>query len=518
MRITTAGVAARRPLRSHLDDPVGLRRGELAAGLATAAIAGQLLFAQVTLLTAVALIILGRVSRWRPHWLAAPALASLVWLFAVGPARAAAAFVVGSRRLADYLVAAAIHPALLAHPGVVAVGAARWLPMELPVTLVAACGEAGLVLWLGWWRQGASLRFYSQSPWRWRTGVVALVRRHVSAAALAAGRTVTSDGCAVGLSTDTGKLASLSWAEVMHGLLLAGQDVDLLGLAVACAALRRRKTVLILEYAGRPGGVTSRVRDLGGLLGIPVPDASGAAVPGSRGTTVTTAAAVVPGSRGTDVASVGAAPSGGTGAGSVAEIIGRAIRRRETVLIATSHADYAQRAVDGLAAVLTGLRELGLRADCLAWISGCEFMDAGSLSALLALGPLTGTAMVVSTTSASYAAALAPAAALVAVSGPVNADLAAALVVNARGKLFAPTTIGRESGSHAPLGASDPPSRPTESAGKINIDAADRAITDILTAQRRGEFAMLAVKALDGRPARLTTGCRAVPIALGHRQ
>jgi hypothetical protein len=518
MRITTAGVAARRPLRSHLDDPVGLRRGELAAGLATAAIAGQLLFAQVTLLTAVALIVLGRVSRWRPHWLAALALASLVWILAVGPARAAAAFVVGSRRLADYLLAAAIHPALLAHPGVVAVGAAAWLPTELPVTLVAACGEAGLVLWLGWWRQGASPRFQSQSPWRWRAGVVAVVRRHVSAAALAAGRTVTSDGCAVGLSMDTGKLATLSWAEVLHGLLLAGQDVDLVGLAVACAALRRRKTVLILEYAGRPGGVTGHVRELGASLGIPVPDASGAAVAGSRGTAVTTAADVVPGSRGTTVASASAAPGGGTDAGSVAEVIGRAIRRRETVLIATSRDDYAQRTADGLAAVLTGLRDLGLRADCLAWISGCEFMDAGSLSALLALGPLTGTAMVVSTTSASHAAALAPAAALVAVSGPVNADFAAALAANAGGKLFAPTTIGRQSGSHAPLRASDPPSRPTESAGKISTDAADRAITDILTAQRGGEFTMLAVKPLDGRPARLTTSCRAVPIALGRRQ
>jgi hypothetical protein len=505
MRITTAGVVARQPLRSHLNDPVGLRRGELAAALATAAIVGQLVFAQVTLLSAVVLVILGRVSRWRPHWLVASALASLVWLLAVGPAGAAAAFAAGSRRLAGYLVKAAIQPALLAHPGVVVAEAGGWLPRELPLALVAACGEAGLVLWLSWWRRAASTYSYSQlqSPWQWRPGVVALARRRISAAALAAGQSVTSDGCAVGVVTGTGKLAGFSWADAMHGVLLAGQDVDLLGLAVACAALRRRKTVLILDCAGRPGGAARRVRVLATSLGMPVADASGAAVADSRRTAATAARA---------------APIAGTGAGSVAGVIGRAIRRRETVLIATSERAAAQQATDGLAAVLTGLRDLGLRADCLAWISGCEFMDPASLSELLACGPLTGTAMVLSTRSASHVAALAHAVGVVTVSGPVNADLAAALAANVRDGPLASAAIGREGGSHAPLGAADPPARPAESAAKISTGAADRAILDILMTQRSGEFTMLAPTTPDGRACRLTTSCRAVPITLGRRQ
>ncbi len=504
MRSTTAGVAGRQPLRSRrddLDDTVGYRRGELAAGLATAAIVGQLLFAQVTLLAAAVLVVAGRASRWRPHWLAAPAFASFIWLLAIGPGGAVAAYATGQRRLARYLLAAAVHPGLLAHPGVVLAGAGRWLPSELPLALLAACGEAGFALWFGWWRLGAP----SQSRWQWRPGVVALVRRRFSVAALAAGHSVTSDGAAVGVSTGTGKLASLSWAEAMDGVLLAGQDVDLIGLAIVSAALRRRKTVLILECAGRPGGVTGRVRDLGALLGMPVRDVSGAAVSGDHGTAVTRVGAA------SSVAS-----GGGFGAGSVAAAVGRAIRRREALLIVTAPGEAAQRAADGLAAVLVGLCDLGLRADCLTWISGCEFMNPARLSELLDLGPLTGTAMVLSTTSASHAAALAPAVAVVTAGGPINADLAAALAANAQGGLLDATAIGRESGSHALLGAADPTSRPTASAAKPFAGAADRTFTDILASQRSGEFTMLAYPAACDSRSRVTTRCQAVPITVGH--
>ena len=101
-------------------------------------------------MAAVALVAVGRLSRWRPHWLAAPALASLIWLLAVGPASAAAA--VGEGVAATGRVparSAARHPGRLAHPAAAVAGAGAWLPRQLPLALLAATGEAGLVLWLG---------------------------------------------------------------------------------------------------------------------------------------------------------------------------------------------------------------------------------------------------------------------------------------------------------------------------------------------------------------------------------
>ena len=81
MRITTAWAAGREPRLSAHDDPAGsLRRGEFAAALATVALIGQLLFAPVTLLIAALLVAVGRVSRWRPHWLLVPTIAALIWL------------------------------------------------------------------------------------------------------------------------------------------------------------------------------------------------------------------------------------------------------------------------------------------------------------------------------------------------------------------------------------------------------------------------------------------------------
>jgi hypothetical protein len=474
MRTTTAAVAGRQPLRSpldDLDDPVGFRRGELAAGLATAAIAGQLLFAQVTLVTAVGLVALGRVSRWRPHWLAVPAFASVVWLLAVGAAAAAAAFAAGSRQLAGYLLAAAIHPGLLARPDAAVAGASRWLSSELPLALLAACGEAWLVLWLGWWRRKAG----SQSQWRWRPGLVAVVRRRISTAALTAGHAVTTDGCALGVVTGTGKLAGFSWAEATRGVLLTGRDAELLGIAAACAALRRRKTVLILECTGQAASaaVTSRVRNLAKSLGVPVTDAGGRSVAGA---------------------------------------FGRAIRRRETMLIATSDADHARLATDGLTAVLSGLRDLALRADCLAWISGCEFMDAAGWSELVALGRVTGTTIVLTTTRDAHAASLAPAAAVVAASGPVAADVALAIAARVDGARPAAMAIGRDGASHAQLGAADALSRPLEAAAGGRTDDAGRAIANILMSQRSGEFTILAFPAPDDGPSRVITSCRAVAV------
>jgi hypothetical protein len=284
MRTTTAEIAERKPLRRRPDDrgyPRGTAgRRELAAGLATAAVAGQLVFAPVTLLSAATLVGIGRAARWRPPWLAVPTVATVVWLWTIGLAGAVAGFAAGSQRVSGYLLAAAINPRLVMHAAVGA-GIGKWLPMSLPLALLAGCGEAWLVLWVGWWRRGARLR----SQWQWRPGLVAAARRRISAAALAAGQTVTRDGCAVGVATATGKLAGFAWDEALHGVLLAGAQTDLLGLSITCAALRRRKTVVVLdcvdpaEMAGRDA-VTARVLALARSLGVPVNDAGPSAAVG----------------------------------------------------------------------------------------------------------------------------------------------------------------------------------------------------------------------------------------------
>jgi hypothetical protein len=504
MRTTTAGLAERLSLRSRPADtpgPVnaagpghraGHRRGDLAAGLAAAAIVGQILFAQVTLLAVMIIVAIGRVSRWRPHWLAVSALASVTWLVAAGPARTAAAYAEGCRRLAVYVVESAAHPGHLAHPAVALAGVATWLPRQLPLALLAACGEAGIVLWLGWWRR--------ESSWRWRPGLVAAGRRWVRAGTLSAGDSVTSDGFALGLVLGTGKLAGVSWSEAAHGVLLTGQDADQLGLAVACAALRRRKTVLILDCPG-PAPIAARISDIARPLRVPVTETGGVAV---------------------------------------ADAVGRAIRARETVLIATSHRDAARQAASELAGVLRGLRDLGLRADCVTWIRGAECLEPGCLTELLALGPLTGNAVVVSTTSPADATPLARETAVVVVSGPVGTELALGLTAPRAGtsqvpsaaglpsrppvKLRPPTgpatglrlpsgpTIGRQSADDALLAAADPTLCPMESAAGRPAGSTSRTTSYILARQRAGEFTVFAGMRPDSRSARVTVNCRVVPI------
>ena len=507
MRTTTIGLAERRPLRSRsvdtagfvgtagpVDttgqvDPAGHRRGDLAAGLAAAAIVGQILFAQVTLLAVMILIAVGRVSRWRPHWLAVSALVSAIWLVAAGPARAATAYAEGSRRLAAYILESAAHPGRLAHPAIALAGAATWLPRGLPLALLAACWEAGLVLWLGWWRR--------ESNWRWRPGLLAAGRRRLLAGTLSAGDTVTSDGFALGLVADTGRLASVSWSEAAHGVLLAGQDADELGLAVACAAFRRRKTVLILDCSGQ-ASVADRISEIARPLGVPISQRGGFAA--------------------------------------VAVPMGQAIRGRETVLMATSDPYAARQAAGDLAGVLGGLRELGLRADCFTWICGAECLEPACLTELLALGPLTGNAVVVSTTSPAHAAALARETAVVVVSGPVGTELALRLTAPRLDTATASAAaglsvglcsnhpiarlmgqpvgqpIGQQCANDAQLGPVDANSRPMESLASRGAGSANRTIMSILARQRTGEFSVFAGMRPDARSARVTANCRVVPI------
>ena len=391
------------------DPPPGVgRRGELAAGLATAAVVIQLVLAPATLIIAVTLIAMGRASRWRPHWLLLPASAGLGWLVSSGAARTG--FVALPR---------------VAHWSSLSAGLVR----QLPLALLLGSSEAALVLWLVWWRSWPA----------WRPGLLAALRRRASARALPAGHTVTPDGFAIGLATATGRLAAVTWAEAERGVLLTGQDgarLGELGLAAACAAMRLRKTVVILDLAR----IAAAAAGLATSLGVPV----------------------------TELTAVGqlAGPE-----------LGRAVRCRSVVVV------RSRRPQAELVRLLESLREHDLRADCLAWISGCEQLDPGCLDRLLELAPATGTALLLSSTSEALAAGLAARVQVVMAEGPITGNLALQLASQ----------------------ASELPHRP-RGTGLAPSVAAN------LAAQRSGEFTMLA-RGVTARRGCVLPNCLLVPVS-----
>lgn len=363
MRRTAADIAERRTRRLPADDlrPPAARLGlrELAAGIAALAVAAQLAFAPVMLLIAAVLMLTGRVSRWRPHWLLLPALASTCWLAAVRVAVAVAALDASAGRLISAELALASHPMRLLHPSAALAGAGPWLLREVPLALLGGTAEAAIVLWLGW----------RYSPPSWRPGGIAVVRRRAAVAALAASHTVMAGGCAIGVNPSSGRLAGFSWAEAQRGVLLAGVDewqLCQVGLAVACAAMRLRKTVIVI---GSSAGSAGQVALLARRLGVPATEVS----------------ALVD---------------------DIARSMGCAVRSRRVLIVPASQPEAARRALTELSAVLASLRDLGLRGDCLAWVTGCDVVETEITTGLLELGQVTGTCVLLSTTSMSYGASL----------------------------------------------------------------------------------------------------------------
>jgi hypothetical protein len=229
----------------------GPSRGELTAALGVAALVAHLLVAQLTLLLLGCGLVTGRVSRWRPLWLAAPAAAGTAWVAAIGVSRAAAGFVAGPRQVTAYLARAPGHPGRLLHISAAFAGAGHWLPRQLPLALVAAAAEAALVSWLGW---PAGRRAAGDSS-GYRPGLVIAGRRRLSRTALAAGGLVTADGLGLGLDPVSGRPAELSWAEADGGMLMICADQEAAARAsfpVAWAAARRRKSLIVIDFTGSP--------------------------------------------------------------------------------------------------------------------------------------------------------------------------------------------------------------------------------------------------------------------------
>jgi hypothetical protein len=223
------------------------RRGEVMAACAVFVLLAHLLFAQVTLVLAIALTAVSRASRWRLWWLAVPALAGLAWTLAIGPRAAGAGFIAGSVQLLAYLSQAGQPLSHLLHPRGAFADAGNWLPRQAPLALVAASAEAALAGWVDW---------VHTNEWEVavpRPGAVAAVRCAVNARAISAGGLLTRDGCCLGVARATGARVVLSWREAVGGILVTGavaEDVAVTSLQIVNAALRRRKPVIALDMSG----------------------------------------------------------------------------------------------------------------------------------------------------------------------------------------------------------------------------------------------------------------------------
>ena len=217
------------------------------AAFAMLVVLAHLLFAQLTFMLAVVFTVVGKVSRWRLWWLAAPAVAGLAWTLATGPRAAAAGFAAGPARLLGYLDGPGGQPlSRLLHPLGAFAGAGTWLPRQFPLALIAASAEAALVGWLAWMHTD---EWAVRPP---RPGVIAAIRCAVAGRAIRGGAVVTRDGCAMGVAPGSGARVVLSRPEVAGGLLVTGasaQVVAMTSLQVVHAALRRRKPVIAVDLS-----------------------------------------------------------------------------------------------------------------------------------------------------------------------------------------------------------------------------------------------------------------------------
>ena len=248
MPASAATAAERAPRRARYlipgDTP---RRGEIAAAFGVAVLAVHAVFAQLTIVLAVALYTVGKVSRWRPLWLAVPGGIGLIWAMAIGPARAVAGLTAGPRQVAGYLGGVPGMPGRLLHLGTAFAGPGHWLPRQLPLALILAAAEVAVA------RLAARSHATGQSAAPARAGLIVAARRRYSAVTVRAGGVVTRTGGCLGIDQATGGLAAVSWREAEGGVLLAGAALPgpaETSFQLVHAAIRRRKPVIVVDLTG----------------------------------------------------------------------------------------------------------------------------------------------------------------------------------------------------------------------------------------------------------------------------
>jgi hypothetical protein len=223
------------------------RRAELIAACGVLIVLAHLLFAQLTLILAVIFHLTTKTARWRPQWLAAPAVAGLLWVLAIGPGAAASGFWAGPAKVTAYLGGVGHYPGRLVHIGATYAGIGHWLPRQFPLALILAAAEAAIAAWLRW---------LHTDEWNlpgYRPGLLTFGRRAYLTRFVTAGGVLTRDGACLGLDEVTGGRSAVSWAEVAGGVLVAGSPgsgTTTTGFQIAHAAIRLRKPVIVVDIDG----------------------------------------------------------------------------------------------------------------------------------------------------------------------------------------------------------------------------------------------------------------------------
>jgi hypothetical protein len=374
------------------------RRGEVVAAFAVLVLLAHLLFAQLTFVLTVVFAAVSKTSRWRLWWLAVPAAAGLGWTLAIGPRAAAAGLAAGPVQILAYLGGG--HPLnRLLHPRGAFAGVGGWLPRQFPLALIAAAAEAALVGWLDWVHTD---EWAVRPP---RPGALAAVRGALARRTTSAGVVVTRDGCALGVAPGSGARVVLDWPEIAGGVLVTGADARTLAvssLQVAHAALRRRKTLIVLDLT-RGGGLAGVLGAACAATGAPLWEAVEAE----------------------DGRWLGPAPD--------ETLLARVVRERSAALLSLRTQDVAARVCAGILALGADVRRIGADGDGLVWLYGYEPAPggpfAGLAGSLVAGGAAAGLPVLVTTTSPRAVADLAGLVSVVLVhrlADPATADILAA--------------------------------------------------------------------------------------------
>ena len=401
------------PRRARHLIPAGLpRRREAVAACAVALLAAHLLLAQLTLVLAVLFAVVSKASRWRLWWLLVPAAAGTAWTLAIGPDKALAGFAAGPSAILWHL-AGGHRAGAAGHRFAGFAEAGRWLPGQFPVALIAAAAEAALAGWLDWLHTDE----WAVPPSR--PGLLAAVRRRLTADTIRAGAVVTRDGCALGVLPSTGGVAELRWADLAAGALVTGAappDVTLAGLQVVHAALRRRKPVIVFDL-GDPA-VARAVAAACQATGVPL----------------------LP----TDLPAVD---------------LGRVVRDRTAVLVPADSGERAATACAGLSSLADGLRRIGVDGDALVWVPHGERVPARAIAPLLRDGPQAGLSVLIGTTSPAAAAELSGLTGTMLIFRVTDRDLAASLAPRTGTRVLpapAAAALSRQSAGPGPGQATAP--------------------------------------------------------------
>jgi hypothetical protein len=448
----------RPPRRARYLVPLGTpRRGEILAAVAAVAVVAGVLLSPLTLILAVALHAVSKVSRWRPLWLWAPAACGIVWVLAVGPREAAASFGHGPAATAGALSRIFTGPAAVARAvGAVYAGDAG----QLPLALILAAGAAALAWWVRWmhtdeWDVPAA-----------RPGPVHIGRRRRTVASVRHGRVLTRDGACLGVDEATGGPAVLSWRDAGGGVLLTGASEPAAhapGLRLTHAAIRRRKPVIVVDLAGDAGlrdalaGMCASVRaplHVFGAAGGPRYEPRVRPGAGQHPALLAMPWGPRPG------------PGAATGV-SLDEVV----RQRAVALFAlagTRPRDAAE-VIAGLvaadvAALYGGLYRDGIAPDGLCWFTECDGVDPAALAGLVAAGSPAGLAPVLATTVPRTAGGLAGRVNAVVIHRLADRALAGELAALTGTTIVplsrAPARAGAECGNHSPSQAEASPAVP----------------------------------------------------------